>query len=355
MNRLSASQQLIVDKMLAGARLCWLSERGLFRLEDGPTQRTVDPRTVEALVKAQAIEKDMVGGCRVVTPPAPSVQADIEFADNRLYEYAEHAPGTWLRPDYTTPDFIARLFKAMKSLHKAEEHTRDLFDQGIRAARTLHRKMLLQRSSNCSDADSWWTPDFTVNRRELATFVAHCLGIKGVDQDGVEYKSRKDSNGLTTGVFVPDVGSVVVFVRIDRKQRMSVEYFPYRDSFFLPSYRDSMPLVYSSRKTWEKAYCADKLAYSGAGIMSLRSTFKLNGYEYINTGSVYSGSYADCIAWTFCDASLWKGPTYSYEAKCKSWDEGRSQRGDERGLLIKVRGKLSVLTSAAIVYDDKVK
>jgi hypothetical protein len=65
MARLSSSQERIITRMRAGARLAWNSDLGKYRMVDGPILSTVDPRTVDALVKAGIIEKDIVGGCRV--------------------------------------------------------------------------------------------------------------------------------------------------------------------------------------------------------------------------------------------------------------------------------------------------
>ena len=38
---------------------------------------------------------------------------------------------------------------------------------------------------------------------------------------------------------------------------------------------------------------------------------------------------------------------------CKAWDEGRTQRGDKRGLIVSVRGQLVALDGVARIYDDK--
>lgn len=61
--KLSAPQQRLIDRMKAGAHLAWLSEKGKYQLVDGPVVRTVDHRTVEQLVQASKIDRDMLGGC----------------------------------------------------------------------------------------------------------------------------------------------------------------------------------------------------------------------------------------------------------------------------------------------------
>jgi hypothetical protein len=62
---LSTAQQNLLDRMKAGARLAWSSDRGRYQLTDGRTIRSVNPRTVDQLVRAKQIERDLMGGCSV--------------------------------------------------------------------------------------------------------------------------------------------------------------------------------------------------------------------------------------------------------------------------------------------------
>jgi hypothetical protein len=66
------------------------------------------------------------------------------------------------------------------------------------------------------------------------------------------------------------------------------------------------------------------------------------------------GSRHECTAWTYCARADWRGPTYSYSTVCRAWDEGRKERGDESGLIVKIKGQLCVLQSVATIYDDNV-
>ena len=102
---------------------------------------------------------------------------------------------------------------------------------------------------------------------------------------------------------------------------------------------------------WGRAYCADKLAMAGKKVASV-PTFIVNGREYVNDGTTSRGSYCECEGWTFCAPEDWAGPTYNYESQCKAWDEGRAERGDRRGLIIRVRGRLCVLDGVAEFYDN---
>ena len=69
--KLSEPQELLVNKLKAGASLRHQLETGLFRLQDGSKTRTVHPATVESLIRAGVISKSMSGDCRLETTPLP--------------------------------------------------------------------------------------------------------------------------------------------------------------------------------------------------------------------------------------------------------------------------------------------
>ncbi len=59
--------------------------------------------------------------------------------------------------------------------------------------------------------------------------------------------------------------------------------------------------------------------------------------------------------WSVCLLADWTGPTYNYETQNKAVNDGRIQRSDRRGLIVRVRGQLCVLEAAACFYDDVAK
>lgn len=65
--RLSQPQKTLLDKMMAGARLRHGHADGVFRLQDGTIERAVSPATVNALIRANVVHKDMTGVCRLVS------------------------------------------------------------------------------------------------------------------------------------------------------------------------------------------------------------------------------------------------------------------------------------------------
>lgn len=63
--KLSEPQQALVRRLRAGARLSHSIESGLFRLKDGPIERTIHPATVQSLIDVGVLNKDMCGDCRL--------------------------------------------------------------------------------------------------------------------------------------------------------------------------------------------------------------------------------------------------------------------------------------------------
>lgn len=61
--RPTAAQARIVARMGNGARLSWSSATACFQLVEGPSTRTIQGRTVEALDSAGLIVRDVVGDC----------------------------------------------------------------------------------------------------------------------------------------------------------------------------------------------------------------------------------------------------------------------------------------------------
>ncbi|UUZ66348.1 hypothetical protein LP417_35650 (plasmid) [Polaromonas sp. P1-6] len=88
------------------------------------------------------------------------------------------------------------------------------------------------------------------------------------------------------------------------------------------------------------------------GIASL-PTFTVAGREYVQLGGMHSQSRREGDAWLVGALSDWTGPTFeSYTSHIAAYNAGTVERGDNRGVLVKVRGLVCVLVSPALVYDD---
>ncbi len=279
-----------------------------------------------------------------------SNQFGFDFGDSIANTFTVNPAGTWLAPKFSTLEYLSIFCKAEAAILRVSGAGRCLLQQGIDSAKEQHAAMLARSSLATEGVYGLWRSKIEPTADELAAFVAHCYAMTGTQHAGFEYKTRRQSHMSTVAMYAQDVGTVIVHQWHD--VGIGVDFHPWRDAFFLDSFRDDLPAIYAARSTWAAAYCADKLAYSDSNIASV-PTFSLNGREYINDGGYGRGDYYECEGWTFRPLADWRGLTFSYRTQCKAWDEGCLERGDRRGLVVSVRGQHCVLDGVARVYDDK--
>ena len=280
-----------------------------------------------------------------------SNQFDFDFGDNTTVVFIEHPAGTWNDHALTTEQYHNLFAKADAALHRISTPLRAMFEAGINVAKAQHVAMLARISYDDCEAYRLWRTNFELPQEDLAAFISDCFANAGKSTDGIERKTRRKMGTSIAAMFVPDLGTLIVYQW--ESGHPSIDYRPWRTEFFLESYHDDMQTICAPCASWAGAYCADKIANSNDGIASV-PTFILNGREYINGGGMSVRTYHDCRGWTFRPLADWAGPTYSYRRQCRAWDDGRLERGDRRGLVVRVRGQLCVLDSAVIVYDDNV-
>lgn len=279
-----------------------------------------------------------------------SNQFGFDFGDELAAAPAVLPAGSWLSPKFTTQDYEALLTKAETEVQRIAGAGRCLFRQGIEAAKTGYGKLLARIGQTTNCAHSLGCTDMEPPESELTAFVAHCFAMAGASCPGFEYKTRRQAHMLTVAMYAEGVGTVIV--REWQNKNIGVDYHPWRDSFFLPSFRDDLQAVYAPRSLWAATYCADKIAYSDNKPASV-PTFALNNREYINDGQTGHGNYYEAEGWSICALADWRGPTYSYRTQGQAWNEGTLERGDRRGLVVSVRGQLCVIDGVILVYDDK--
>ncbi|MGP8437832.1 hypothetical protein ACT2FY_39075 [Paraburkholderia fungorum] len=279
---------------------------------------------------------------------APVAQLGFDFASNSSQSYGL-ALGAWNDPEWTVQDWTRALELATRRVASVDDRLLTIYRAGIDASRDelaawvghgadIEMRMRRQKVESEESAN-------------LETFFRTCEQLNCVPVAGIEVKSRKDGHVTTSAVFVEGVGTLIAR-HWEQTDSGHIAYEPWKDHFFLPSYHDDMPSLRVPVTTWRRAYCADKIAMSGAGVASV-PTFKLRGREYVQVGSMGFGEMEYGRAWCICPISDWTGDTYSYRTICKAWDDGVLERGDERGLVVKVRGQLCVFESALEIYDER--
>lgn len=283
-----------------------------------------------------------------------SDQIGFDFGGDHVPAYALQPEGSWLAPKHTRAELEAIFAKAESLTCALPEAARPLFLAGVAEARAQLEHMADHLGDRMPAQIALWRSNFEVEPDQLRAFVSLCMGQRGRSIGGIEYKARDcDSmirTSLVLGMHVQGAGSIVVHQW--GQDNIGIDYKPYRAHLFLPSYLDEIREVFEPCTTWAKAYCADKLSEAGDSAASVPA-FTINGREYINTGGMSSGSYRSCQACTFVPASEWLGPTFTYQGLIRAFDEGMAERGDRRGLLVKVRGQQCVIDGVTLVYDDQ--
>ncbi len=256
--------------------------------------------------------------------------------------------GTWLEPEYTCAEYGARIAQAIGEISKLPEPLRSAFTKGIESADNE-----VSSRRNGFDEHRWAMHGASIwdNEQECSQLQAHLVEASTYMSmiPGVEYKRRTIPTGSDCGVHIEGVGSIVL---MQGANHVSSYFYLHRSSFFMDSYSDHMPVLEVSRSVWEKHCCAGKLCESSDGIASVQA-FEHNGINYINDGQMFSKDFASCEGWTYRPLEDWDGTTYSYLKQVDAWEDGSLERGDRRGLVVRVNRKIVVIDGAAHFIDTK--
>ncbi len=270
---------------------------------------------------------------------------DFMSIDSQSFDL-EH--GAWLNPHWDAQEWVRAIDQATRRVPTVADQFRSLYQSAVDVAKVELAKVIE------AGADVYYRlPSIKLasEGEALEAFVNACERLAKAPVGGIEVKVREDVRIKTAAVYIENVGTIIAY-QWPQVGGGNVSYYPWKDSFFLPSYLDGMPIVKAPYSTWKGAYCADKLAMSGKGVASV-PTFKLAGREYIQTGGMGVRGFEQARAWRICPISDWHGETHTYQSICKAYDDGIRERGDERGVVVKVRGQLCVLEAAMTVYDDQ--
>lgn len=259
--------------------------------------------------------------------------------------FREDAPGTWLAPAYTLAVWQSRIFLAKQRLSLIPDRFQDIMTRGVDCfEKELHR---MRGGDNPISVHSTRLRLDSEAIQEIQSAL-QVEADEGPSREGWEAKMRENQYGLTLGLHIPDIGSVILSHGLSG--RAYVDFKLFRDTFFLDSYEDACSIHHVSRERWEDDCNALKIAESGSGIASCKS-FMHDGREYINDGQMIGRDFSYCTGWSFRPLDEWDGPTYSYTSHCGAWEDGRMQRGDLRGLVVKVNRKTVVLDGCSLFVD----
>lgn len=269
-------------------------------------------------------------------------QAGFDFGQTGPTSTFAQPAGTWLVAEFTAEEHAARLQEAEACAAGLVPVLGSLYQRGIQSARAELARMTRHRDAG--DVFGLHAISLTATRQELDELQRQDLAAVGI-----ECKTRPGTDAdQMQAYYAQRVGTLDMRSHVDGSR--SIGFAHYRSADMLPSFRDCRPVYELPEAVWRPAYACQAIAEAGEGIASVK-TFRHAGREWVNDGGMYFSGFAACEGWAIARRAYWDGETYSYREQVDAWDAGTLERGDRRGLVVKVRGVECVLTSAARFTD----
>jgi hypothetical protein len=256
--------------------------------------------------------------------------------------YCELPAGGWHSPCFTAKEYGARLERARNYLPSVMWPAREIYKRGLEAASECFDQMMDIGPARNDAARDWPRLTLQVESAKRTEFVDHCISMVDGEWDspGLEFKVSAHQHMNRVGMYCCEVGSVVLTLWADGLT--GVDFSIGRDPFFLPSFTEGQPVIDAPQ--FAHALLDSEGEFSGLrdGVTDV-PTIVVEGRDHVfDRGR----THADCQllqAWRFCLPEEWRGPTYSFASQTRAWDEGRTERGDRRGLVVRVGGQAVVL------------
>lgn len=275
-------------------------------------------------------------------------QGSFLFADAAPTHPVASPPGTWLQPVATADDHAARFVRAGAVL--AGMPSFELMRVAHAASWLEFERQCEHRASLQLAADepfALWPAHIEADPELLGAFMAS-------ERDplpSVESVHRTRNDVTLVAVHVPEAGTLELRAWA-RREGFNVSYSLLRSHAFLPSYADVEPIA-APCELWRDTDI-QRLAEATDAPANV-SPFSVGGREYIATGKQWHGSRSECRAFAFCAPDDWHGERYDSKSLRRAWDDGRIERGDMRGLVVRVRGQLCVMTALAVFCSNSVR
>lgn len=289
-------------------------------------------------------------------------QIGFDFCDETP-AYRLDEDWTWTAKRLNMSEHVARLDISKSLLDALVGIPHAVFSDVLLSVIAEHDRQIEWCGYNdkCKDDEyALWGHEVKFNDVEYDTLITHCMKYDGRIVAGVEYKVRTrpsywtTGNDITVAMHAEGIGSIRISRNWGKEGTWHNIHFSHvqRDSVFLQGYQDDAAHSYCSEAVWAPAYSAQLIGEAHTKIPNVR-TFRFGGREYVNTGASHCGDYSQCNAWAIAPADEWRGDTFNYAEMIDAWNRGACERGDMRGLLVRVRGQLCVLEQYLTAYDDQ--
>lgn len=264
-----------------------------------------------------------------------SDQAGFDFSDASQPIATEDPPGTWLGTRLTTAQYRQHVPVARSLAARLEPLLQHLF---VNAIDQIEPRLAQMAETIEDDGGVYplWGIELELSPQEWDAFAKGC---EAHAWPGCETMVRHETWCSVYAVYLPLVGSLV-----GRRWEHSygLSYDVQKDAELRPSYLDGAPSFDVPARLWRALYVGHTISEAHDKPASVRA-FTFQGRSYIITGTRSKGRYIEALAWSVVAANDWRGPTYTYHELCKTWDDGRKERGDETGLVVSIGGQRCVL------------
>lgn len=279
------------------------------------------------------------------------MQFGFDFQDEKT-SYRKKTIGFWNQILKTKCEYFAFFDGAVKKLASLSGIEFFFFSSAIEASIAEHEKQIGHNNPPDDKKYFLWRSDFDYSKEQFNELLMLCETKQF--HEGATVKVRQSIKETNVALYIEGVGTLKMYRSGDEEKRVHVDYCPFKSKFFEDSYLDDAESIYAPYKTWGNAYAAQTIAESNTQPASVK-TFSFNGREFVNKGGMSCKSWHDCNAYSICALSDWNGDTFNHKELLEAFNTGAVERGDCRGLVVKVRGVLCVLEKFFIFYDDNVK
>lgn len=155
------------------------------------------------------------------------------------------------------------------------------------------------------------------------------------------------------GIFDSTIGSAVLTqVRRHREWFATLETSASKHSFFATSYLDDVGEIRLPSEIWRDGYCGDKLATVPDKVLNV-PVVTCRGRRFVVTSTLSGTDYDEANAWALSPTPCARNLSHTYGQLIKQMDAEERERGDLRGLTVKVNGTVCVLDSLHKFIDDR--
>ncbi len=266
------------------------------------------------------------------------VALDLE-PDIEAVAFAEDPPGTWCDAELAGADLRTHLVQAWRLSRTVHPALRPMLRRGL---------ALMKREVAGPGCDPH------------AGVVAGCVtvpmeppwwsvlqeGCAGPGWPGSETAVHARPGSACCAVHVPGVGSLVA--RQWPGQRV-LHFGLGRAIELRPSYQDAPRVLRLPQRLWQGLCVAQRLAQQTDPPVTV-CALAHRGRSYVITLTGRRGDCPYAEAWWVMPLAHWRGPTYTAREHRQAWQEGRLERGDQRGLRVRVKGQDAVLAGYAEIW-----